>query len=629
MSVLRPQASGLFYIRVEDTSMTYGAKLRLLGIESALNALVFADELLPDPNAATLAELLALRQRTLASISRIELESSDAPGEWAARQHLSYLLESLRLPYRLSCEYRMNLELGEAAAMIVLPPANLFPRTVAGDNGAVVPASADMRRRAEADYAARLALLVARALLACSPEVERAWVSCVLDEPEGVVCLVSGNICRAELELMEASDSADPVALLAEHAMRIRSKGGALESVEEAFSLEERRFCPEGRNVAPELSIRDLPDDAARALGAEHVRDLGIDARRGCADLAPAIMFGLGPSTAENVEWILSLTKDNADALVRRSGERTVRKLIEGSLEDSPLLIADEFAVGDDFRQAAERSRDLVSSGRMDEAAALLEPVLSQASAEGLYVDADGVVWRSFGSFAERILYNRTLAEPGVRTELVDAPYRACLLNYAAALLALGRTEDALATARRLHEISPFSAQAAAMHASCLEMSGQPEEAKRTLSDMLRRACDRDALSGLYYQLSLVLWRQGRMLSAQACHQMALTFLPPAAAAAFAEMRRSFIMATLGTAPEELSETHVKRLLAQEDIPIAPADETREIIIEAARAALDAQVFPVARELLGQLASMSHDDILLSMMRSLGSGAATNASSWR
>lgn len=68
--VVRPRTSGLFYLRIDDQQIPYLAKLRVLGIEAALNSALLCSALLGDAASATREDIVKLEQRVARSIAR-------------------------------------------------------------------------------------------------------------------------------------------------------------------------------------------------------------------------------------------------------------------------------------------------------------------------------------------------------------------------------------------------------------------------------------------------------------------------------------------------------------------------------------------------------------------------------
>jgi hypothetical protein len=58
-------------------------------------------------------------------------------------------------------------------------------------------------------------------------------------------------------------------------------------------------------------------------------------------------------------------------------------------------------------------------------------------------------------------------------------------------------------------------------------------------------------------------------------------------------------------------------VLTDAGIPVAPTDEVAATFMECARASLDAEIFPVAQNFVGVLASFTADDVIGGIVRSL------------
>ena len=61
----------------------------------------------------------------------------------------------------------------------------------------------------------------------------------------------------------------------------------------------------------------------------------------------------------------------------------------------------------------------------------------------------------------------------------------------------------------------------------------------------------------------------------------------------------------------------VERALRAEDIPLAPTEEVGTALMEASRAAVDAELFGVSRDVVRSLCSVLRDDVLFGVLRSL------------
>ena len=133
IEVVRPQASRMVYLRCTDQRIPYLAKLRILKIEAALNALRFATSSL-DAH-ASMEDAYRLNQRLARSIVAqaapidepiVPAFHAAADGEWSVRYGISQAIESLQLPYRLCADYRCNVADGNVAIEFDLTPADVF-----------------------------------------------------------------------------------------------------------------------------------------------------------------------------------------------------------------------------------------------------------------------------------------------------------------------------------------------------------------------------------------------------------------------------------------------------------------------------------------------------------------------
>lgn len=70
LRVVRPRTSGLFYLRIEDAELPYLAKLRVLGVEAALNGALLCSALLDDPRGASMEEIVRTEQRVARSVAQ-------------------------------------------------------------------------------------------------------------------------------------------------------------------------------------------------------------------------------------------------------------------------------------------------------------------------------------------------------------------------------------------------------------------------------------------------------------------------------------------------------------------------------------------------------------------------------
>lgn len=623
LHVVRPRTSDLFYLRVDEASLTYASKVALIRTEAALNAALLASRVLDDANAASEADLVRTEQRVTRSIvgqARRVAQRVEGPvaGEWDVRRALAFGIESFQLPWRLTARFRVNVRRHVAAFECDLVPARAWVSTSYVDGLGVVDATADMRRRAATDYNLRLMVLLARYAFLVSEELDEVWVAGVRDSAADHRCYCS---VRFERELLEGTDldgSFDPLALLRSCDARLDAdeRARTLSPVEQGFSLDDELFCPAARWDAPELSDAVLAPDAARALGCEHVRDLGIDESAERRHAASELVRGLSDSTEGNVRALLGVAAQASSDDVRDAARRCVGALIEGELEDDPDAILESFVAGDALSQGAMRAQELLLSQDPAGAEAAAAEALRAADGGGAYEDTDTLTWRAFGSYTDRALYNRLLARPGEKVRLVPAGYFEAHLVAAVGLLAQGRAAEAVPHARRAVQIAPMSAQASLNLVQVLELAGQSDEAEAELCRLLALAHDPEALGLGYLRMSQLQWQRGHALAAQACYQRACRHL--SASALVAGMAAVALLGQVGAAAGgTLPAEQADAVLVSAGIPLAPTEEVSTAFLEAARAVVDAEVWPAAHDFMRTLGAMSRDDVYFGMLRSL------------
>lgn len=619
--VVRPRTSGLFYLRIDDDEVAYPAKLRVLRIESALNFALLATRSLEEPDAASLEDLVRLEARcarsTVAQAPHLaRRREAPARGEWEVRRALSEAIESARLPYRLTARFRVNVTGRLAAFEIDLVPSRIWPATAHVDGLGIVSATSEMRRRAASDYDLRLGVLLAAYALLVAPELDEVWVAGVEDGPTSHVCRYSARLTRSLVEGVDLEGPIDVWALMRAAGASMEERNLTLAPVRQGFSLDDERLCPARRHDPVELSDRELRDEEATALGCRRADGLATDETAARRSVARELTRELSDSTEENVRAILAAARRSGRQDVLEAATRCVTGLIEGTLPDDPVAIEEALVVGDDLTVACGRARERLGARDIDVAARIAEGALLPVDGLGTYDGLDGTRWLSFASPTERVLYNRLVASPGETPALVPAAYPEAHTIAAVCDLARGRVDDALGHARRASEVAPLSPQATLNLAQCLEAAGDVDGAEQELAHMLALAHDAESVGVGYLQMAQLQWQRGRVLAAQACYQRATRHLgAPALVAGLA------VVALIGhvgaSAGGELTAEQADSVLLAAGIPLAPTEAVAAALLEGARAATNAELFGVARDLTRSLCTLSRDDVTYGVLRSL------------
>lgn len=628
VSAVRPHTSHLFYLRVNDPELSYAAKLKVLGIEAALNAALLASTFFEDADDVPMEELVRFRQRVATSVtSQIPTIADGLPtreeerpnGEWAVRKGISTGIEHFQVPYRLQASFRTNVADGDVAFVVDLTPPSVMPAHVWVDGVGIVSATPEMRRRAATDYNLRVGILLAACAFRCSSLIQRVWVAGSVDTPQSHDCYYSVRFDREGFSKIPLTGTFDPVETYRSFAAVLDEHDGQLSPVRQDFSLESERFCPARRYETVELSKRVLADPFATALGAHRVAQLGIVEESKRIEVASQISRHLTSSTEGNVRAIMELAGNDDDATVREAARRCVTKLIDGAIaEDDPQAIQDEFVNGDALTIAVEKAKEQLSQKDAEGALSVTLGALEPLELAHAYEDTPAVEWRAFGSYVDRALYNRLLWDGSRETRLVPDAYLEAQLVVSVAALAQGQRSMATERARRAVEIAPLSIHSRLQLAQCLDAEGRSDDAMAEVGHLLELAHDPEGVGLGYFRMASYEWNRQDMRAARACYQRALSFMP-GIANQMASQLSAIVLQLQGaaTTSEPLSEGQVRAALAARDIAIAPTEEVSDVFFEGMRASLDAEIFPVAREFMTILGLMTHDDVYYGMLRSI------------
>lgn len=602
-------------------------------------------------------------------------------GEWEVRCHLGAVLERLRLPVRVEAQMRANVAEGVAAFDMTVPDAALMPawRWVDVPQQGWAPVGEAERDAQARRYAARVGLLLASAAFEASPQIQRVDVAA---RPLGAAAARAGSgaaddrkidvkrgrefpedahepafflvtLTRAAYEAsgqFRAAPQGDPLALLAQC--------GAVWDLPAAdpFALINALPATALRRELPEAQDATLPPEAQKALGATRAADVRI--------VADAYRRRIGEGLADRIACAASATeairvvREEQDAAEKRGDDltmsactRLMAALAEGSLDTEDQNAVVVCFLGEDrCLTALGRARTLAQRDPQEAVAVLMDAVAEAAALDG-YVDGATTVFRSFDSYASRVLYNQALraaggeeaaqtqaqtqasarpadsstsavptlaerarADAGRRVQLVPDSFYLCHLEIVSLLeRSFERVDDALRYGRRAIELAPATAAGYRQLGRAYMLVGDMDNASAVLKECLRVATQVNDVSVAYYQLAYALWKAGEPRTGAACYLKSVMTAPVVALQAMAELKEL----VAETSIEALEREEVDGILREANIPLSPTDEVLDTLDAAAAAATDAGLFSVARNLLAQRLNHRSDDALVNVLRSL------------
>lgn len=595
-------------------------------------------------------------------------------GEWEVRSALGAALERLRLPYRVEARLQADAAEGVAALDVTVPDALLMPARRWADAGGwtavPLPEREDQARR----YGMHAALALAAAAFGSAPGIQR--VDLVVrpfedEQPqpgessgadrEFPVETALPAYCQVTLprSLFEATGgfaaarNADPVPLFVQAGAVFDIPGAdAFAVVDACASAARRRLLPESADGA-------LAEAARSVLGADGADGMRIDAearrRRIGEGLADRI------ARAASATEAIRIVREEQSAAVDRGDERTsaaatrlMAALAEGSLDTEDQNAAVRCFLGEDRCLAAlGRARDLVQKAPDQAVSILMDAVAESAALDG-YADGTTTVYRSFDSYASRVQYNRALrdalhaagegegggnrpaaallsedaapslaelaaADAGRRVELVPDSFYLCHLEIVRLLEhSFERTDEALRYGRLAIRLAPATAAGYRQLGRAYMLVGDMDNAIAVLGAGLRVATQPPDIAVAYYQLAYALWKTGKPLAGAACYLKSVMTSPVVALQATAELRE--LAEEHGIDPIERDD--VDRVLDEAGIVLAPSEELLDVLDGGSAVAVDAGLFPVARNLLSLRLHYRPDDALANVLRSLEAPAS-------
>ena len=626
---LRPNArSGQVRLDIQGPGLDEEGVRTLRRVESALNRTVYAKRCIGRRPETSVPELYLLSDTIERSVT---CEAADIDtgaggygdrGEWEVRRAVALGIQSLRLPYRLECRFRLNLEAGVAALSFdTVEPDVIAPREWCVDGGTRRTTRARRELRASR-LACREAMVLAAMALSTSPRLDEAWVQATDGDGRRLISWRATRAAVAALDLESPGER--PEDELAALGASIDACDGRLYPVTPQFSMADPLLCPSWRSDEPETSLRPLAAEAARALGASAMSDLAIrgTARREAA--ADQVCSALDGTCSHDVATVLEATAHDGDQEVRAAGRRVVRALIDGTLDGGdPEAVRDALladgdlgrAVGDAFSLlASPEGRDPV---RVERCARELERLLAAEEDAEPYRNGAGHVWRFFNTYAERGLHNRLSGADGREVRLVPAPYYHAHGALASLSMRLGRADRALSFALRAQELDPMDVNARLRAARCYELLGDAPMAEATVRELLSLAHDPDSICAAYLRLGGALRQEGelRLADASLRHAVAVGGVcAPAAVRALGDLQAQggYEPTPAGAVADELEGA---------GIPLAPVARVGEVLVDGAKAAVDAGIFPVARDLTALVGILTNDESLLTVALSMEAGA--------
>lgn len=645
-----------FYLAIEDENAAIPLRT-VWALEAALNRFLLVNEAFGDSAAlatdvdcarwdAYLIETVATQRPKLGELA--DAPESPAGGEWEFRCAMGSAFERLRLPVRFDAVMNADVAAGVAAIDVTVPDGAFMPAWAwvdaaqPGGMGTWVQPDGAARDAQARRYAMHLGIALAGAAFDASPAVHRVEVTARAfaepskDEdssggefPQGAhgPALYQVVFDRAAYEAsagFEAARAGDPLPLF--------QASGARFDVAEADAFATLRTLPSARvrNDLPEAADTPLLSPAAEVLGSDDCAGLRINydtaLRRVGEGVADEVVRATSASEAIRIvlaaqERATAASDDRAAAACTR----LMAALAEGAVDMGDQNAVVSCFLGEDrCLIALGRARAIAQQDPEGAANILIDAVVEAAALDG-FEDGTSTVWRTFDSYAGRVLYNRARrngvgaperaqADANKRVMMATDSFYLCHLEIVRLLEhSFERTDDALRFGRRTVEMAPATAAGFRQLGRALMLVGDMENAADVLVEGLRIAVQPSDISMAYYQLAYVLWKSGKPRPGALCYLKSIAVSPVIALQATAELQE-LVEETSMVLPDR---SEVDAELAAHELPVAPTAEVLDLLGTGAAAATDAGLFPVARNLLALRLRYRPDDALVNVLRSL------------
>ncbi|MBP3885107.1 MAG: tetratricopeptide repeat protein [Olsenella sp.] len=545
--------------------------------------------------------------------ANLAYDKSEVPAksEWAVRGAISLALESVRTPFRVVFDFRLNL----ASHLVVFEIETPRPQCLR-----IACREGDEMAEAR-DYALRLAVLYARTALSVSPEVSRAIVN-VSERMQGEVppTRLSLSVTRESLDslidlarrpFLEGSDFSTT-----DHLRVSLDERGWLAPVTPFMVLTDEEVSPAGRHRDLELRGDPVSPALAKVSGARIVSDFSINESAGRVSTWNQIVVRMKDTTAQVVGTLVETRDSTEDITVAEACSRVIQALLSGEVDASDKRqMARIFVTGSALDQAMRDSATL-DADDPQQVVTLLSKVLDPLREMGTFLDDDHCIYRYFNSIPERISFNLRVDDHAREVRLVPDAYYAANSHISIAYERLGKMDRAHAHADEMLRIAPACVDAALRKVHILESESRLVEAIELLKRVLSQAITPHDAAWCHYRLAYLEWKLGREDLTSACYQRALTWRTDVYELAEKELD-DLINSESGA--RRLTDDEASVVLSNAGIPLGCTMEDQATLAKCAVLAADEGIFPVAAVCGRVLYEISHDDEIADIAASLRS----------
>lgn len=381
-------------------------------------------------------------------------------------------------------------------------------------------------------------------------------------------------------------------------------ESGAFQPVKATFDLHDAGFSPAGAQEEPEFAARQFSGQTADIFGATNSMGLAIQRE----DLLQYTMSRLRLSSSDasldsvaKAQNAMRIIDDVRDPELTALSTKVTSSLIDG--KEIPDL---QFTLAKQLDKERMRARDMLFTGRVDQAIEVMETAVEQL--DNQFKNVDGVP-RYFNSYAERVAYNRLFATPGERTVLIPDNLFHAHMELADILDQLKGSERALPHLNAMVSYAPAYPLAHMRLSVQLAHNEDWASARAACLNALRVALDRDDAAFAYYRFAYAEWMMDHFDVAAAAYIMSDHIAPGQIMALDNELHELMARADSQCIPVPDSVDSAAAVLRAHDVPVWPHTEVADIMRDAARVCVDEGMFVPARTLSVAVARMDEEAV--------------------
>lgn len=544
----------------------------------------------------------------------------------------------------------------------------------------LIPAGKAVRRKDASAYTLRVALLLASFAFRASTRIQHVWVQAMREGTTRKDYVLSVDFDRARMATIDLHHTENLQAIYHRFVPAMRYEDAVLRPILPLCNIEDQRFCPARRYTSIQDNTTKLRAAAARALGSKYASGLTISQNERAMHIGQELLgnlYSAATSTCayeHNVRELFACAKKYNDPLIDEAARRCAAKLVHQELACEPAAIVNEFVGGGALNTACKKAVKACNRRHYDAVIDLLEPIIDTVDVNGTYVSDEQVSWQYFANYVDRARYNvecdaerawrahaakyagaqaagdgrkrvgkvigkRTSKFPA-RTGLVsnvrnvrhnktvmlvpDALFEArmCLS------VAYGEKQQlnkAIVQAQRLVDIAPVDTRARMVLINSLVHAKKVDEAQTQICQLMQLAHENESLAFAYYNMAHIQAYKHHQLAAKACYDLAVHFMPELeeASATPAHMYLSegrivpVIIHNDGFDVEHIPTDDIQEILHAYNIPVAPTKQTISFLLKGTKAAINAELFSVARNFVRHMFNLTQDDVFVGIARSI------------